>query len=47
MRREFCDRCRRACDGLPYFQTRHYQFERADVQGDIDYLMAEGAAETA
>lgn len=31
-------------DGLPYFQTRHYQFERADVQGDIDYLMAEGAA---
>lgn len=31
-------------DGLPYFQTKHYQFERADVQGDIDYLMAEGAA---
>lgn len=31
-------------DGLPYFQTRHYQFERADVQGDIDYLMAEGEA---
>ena len=29
-------------DGLPYFQTKHYKFERADVQDDIDYLMAEG-----
>lgn len=31
-------------DGLPCLQTRHYQIERADVQADIDYLMAEGEA---
>lgn len=29
-------------DGLPCFRTRHYRIERADVQGDIDYLMEEG-----
>lgn len=29
-------------DGMPYFQTKHYKLERADVQDDIDYLMAEG-----
>lgn len=29
-------------DGVPYLQTRHYKIERADVQEDIDYLMAEG-----
>lgn len=25
-----------------YIQTKHYQIERTDVQGDIDYLMSEG-----
>lgn len=29
-------------DGVPYLQTKHYIIERADVQEDIDYLMAEG-----
>lgn len=29
-------------DGLPCFRTCHYRIERADVQGDIDYLMEEG-----
>ena len=30
-------------DGIPYLQTKHYPIERADVQDDIDYLMAKGA----
>ena len=30
-------------DGIPYLQTKHYKIERAEVQEDIDYLMAEGA----
>lgn len=30
-------------DGVPYLQTKHYTIERADVQGDIDYMMAKGA----
>lgn len=30
-------------DGVPYLQTKHYPIERADVQEDIDYMMAEGA----
>lgn len=30
-------------EGIPYLQTRHYFIERADVQGDIDYLMEKGA----
>ena len=29
-------------DGIPYLQTRHYYFERSEVQDDIDYLMEEG-----
>lgn len=29
-------------DGVPYLQTKHYFIERADVQEDIDFLMAEG-----
>lgn len=30
-------------DGVPYLQTKHYTIERADVQDDIDYMMAKGA----
>lgn len=30
-------------DGIPYMQTKHFFIERADVQGDIDYLMQKGA----
>ena len=30
-------------DGVPYLQTKHYPIERADVQDDIDYMMAKGA----
>ena len=30
-------------DGVPYLQTKHFPIERADVQDDIDYLMAKGA----
>lgn len=30
-------------DGVPYIQTKHYTIERADVQADIDYMMAKGA----
>ena len=30
-------------DGMPYFQTKHYHIERADVQEDIDYIMKKGA----
>lgn len=30
-------------EGVPYLQTRHYFIERADVQGDMDYLMQKGA----
>lgn len=30
-------------DGIPYLQTKHYKIERAEVQEDIEYLMAEGA----
>lgn len=30
-------------DGVPYLQTKHYTIERADVQADIDYMMAKGA----
>lgn len=30
-------------DGVPYLQTKHYPIEMADVQDDIDYMMAEGA----
>lgn len=30
-------------DGVPYLQTKHYIIERADVQDDIDYMMAKGA----
>lgn len=30
-------------DGMPYLQTKHYTIERADVQSDIDYMMAKGA----
>lgn len=30
-------------EGVPYLQTKHYIIERADVQSDIDYLMAKGA----
>lgn len=30
-------------EGVPYLQTKHYPIERADVQSDIDYLMAKGA----
>ena len=29
-------------EGLPYIQTKHYYFERSEVQDDIDYLMEEG-----
>ena len=29
--------------GVPNLKTRHYTIERADVQADIDYLMAKGA----
>lgn len=29
-------------DGVPYLQTKHFHIERADVQDDIDYLMAAG-----
>lgn len=29
--------------GDVYLQTRHYKFEKADVQEDIDYLMQQGA----
>ena len=29
-------------EGMPYIQTRHYYFERSEVQDDIDYLMEEG-----
>lgn len=30
-------------DGVPYLQTKHIPIERAEVQDDIDYLMAKGA----
>lgn len=30
-------------NGVPYLQTKHYKLERAEVQEDINYLMAEGA----
>lgn len=30
-------------DGDPILQTRHYHIERAEKQGDIDYLMESGA----
>lgn len=30
-------------NGVPYLQTKHYKLERAEVQDDINYLMAEGA----
>lgn len=30
-------------EGVPYLQTKHYTIERADVQSDIDYMMAKGA----
>lgn len=30
-------------NGFPYLQTKHYKLERAEVQEDINYLMAEGA----
>ena len=30
-------------DDVIYLQTKHYPIERADVQEDIDYIMAEGA----
>lgn len=30
-------------DGVPYLQTKHYTIERADVQADIDYMMAKGS----
>ena len=29
-------------DGIPYIQTRHYYFERSEVQEDINYLMKQG-----
>lgn len=28
-------------EGLPYIQTKHYYFERSEVEDDIDYLMSE------
>ena len=30
-------------DGMPYFQTKHYHIERADVEDDIQYLAAAGS----
>lgn len=30
-------------NGVPYLQTKHYKLERAEVQEDINYLVAEGA----
>lgn len=28
-------------EGLPYIQTKHYYFERSEVEDDINYLMSE------
>lgn len=30
-------------DGVPYLQTKHYFFERSEVQEDIDYMMQKGS----